>query len=125
MRRGWLVPPSRFRRTKGRWMKYSSLIRCNCDVVLENSPGILLLFSFQHTRVFLTLPFLESVLASLSLSLSVSWNLVSSRCSTNRVGMNFSTGVSLFGWFRGCGKNLGGVGGDGMKSVNRKGIILL
>lgn len=43
------VPPSRFRRTKGRWMKYSSLIRCNCDVVLENSlPVFSALFFRTH-----------------------------------------------------------------------------
>lgn len=79
--RGWLVPPSRFRRTKGRWMKYSSLIRCNCDVVLENFPAILLLFSFQRThtraRFFLSLSLSSNVCAGHSLSSS--WNLVSSR----------------------------------------------
>lgn len=113
--RGWLVPPSRFRRTKGRWMKYSSLIRCNCDVVLENFPAILLLFSFQRThtraRFFSHSPFPRMcALASLSLSLSLS--LLESRfISTNRVGMNFSSGVSLFSWFWGCGKNSDGVGG--------------
>lgn len=104
--RGWLVPPSRFRRTKGRWMKYSSLIRCNCDVVLENFPAILLLFSFQRThtraRFFLSLSLsFECVRWPLSLSL-----LESRFISTNRVGMNFSSGVSLFSWFWGCGKNL-------------------
>lgn len=38
--RGWLHKPVSFSFSsdEGRRMKYSTLIRCNCDVVLENSP---------------------------------------------------------------------------------------
>lgn len=36
---GCTTPSFSFSSDEGRRMKYSTLIRCNCDVVLENSPG--------------------------------------------------------------------------------------
>lgn len=40
-----------FSSDEGRRMKYSTLIRCNCDVVLENSPGPFYPLAIPYTAI--------------------------------------------------------------------------
>lgn len=84
-----------FSSNEGRRMKYSSLIRCNCDIVLENSPSSAL-FYLDHRLAY---PF---SVAHSPLSLREAWAATSKGYIRKRDGIGVLIRLWSPTWIRSC-----------------------